>query len=85
MLALYEACAVHDITSNTACPDELADGFPGTSIMDNDDFQDDTLTGADTSHRTNVMFVQPDDVVALHSEEDRPSLQLPICLLMLIV
>ena len=27
--------------------------------MDNDDFKDDTLTGANTSHRTNVMFVQP--------------------------
>ena len=36
---------------------ELTDGFPGTAILDNDDFQDDTLTGADTSHCTNVMFV----------------------------
>ncbi len=76
VLALYEAWAVHDIKSNTTCPDELADGFPGTGIMDNDDFQDDTLTGADTSHRTNVMFIQPDNVVGVQSEEDRPSLQL---------
>lgn len=66
VLALYEAWAVHDIKSNSTCPDELADGFPGTSIMDNDD----------TSHRTNVMFVQPDDVEAVHFEEDRPILQL---------
>lgn len=45
-------------------------------ILDNDDFKDDTLTGADTSHRTNVMFVQPDDVTSMDSEEGRPILQL---------
>ena len=75
-LALYEAWAMDDVKTNSTCPDELADGFPGTAILDNDDFQDDTLTGADTSHRTNVMFVQPDDVVPLDSEEDRSDLQL---------
>ena len=30
--------------------------------MDNDDFKDDTLTGANTSHRINVMFVQSSNV-----------------------
>lgn len=30
----------------------------GVIIVDNDDFQDDTLTGGNTSHRTNVMYVQ---------------------------
>ena len=29
-----------------------------------DDFQDDTLISVDTSHQTNVMFTQSDDVVA---------------------
>ena len=43
--------------------------------MDNDDFQDDTLTGAETSHRTNVMFVQPEDTVDKVSE-DREKLTL---------
>ena len=37
--------------------------------MDNDDFQDDTLTGAETSHRTNVMFVQPEYTVDKVSED----------------
>jgi len=31
--------------------------------MDHDDCREDTLTGANTSHRTNVMFVQPDNIV----------------------
>ena len=43
--------------------------------MDNDDFQDDTLNGAEASHRTNVMFVQPEDTVDKVSE-DREKLTL---------
>ena len=32
--------------------------------MDNDDFKTDTLTGAsETNHRTNVMFVQNEDLI----------------------
>jgi len=42
--------------------------MPGTAVMDNDDFKDDTLTGAGTSHRTNVMFVQPYDLVNTTSD-----------------
>ena len=74
--SLYESWVMHAITANSTCPDELAEGYPGTGILDNDYFQDDTLTGADTSHRTNVMFVQPDDVAAIKSEEDQSPLQL---------
>ena len=76
VLALYDTWAMDDIKTNETCPLELADGFPGTGVLDNDDFKDDTLTGADTSHRTNVMFVQPDDVEPVDSEEDRSVLQL---------
>ena len=36
------------------CPAEIAEGKVGTVIIDNDDFKDVT-----TSHRTNMMFVQP--------------------------
>ena len=43
--------------------------------MDNDDFQDDTLTGAETSQRTNVMFVQPEDT-ADKVNEDREEVTL---------
>ena len=76
VLALYESWAMYDIKANSTCPDTLADGFPWTGILDYDDFQDDTLTGADTSHRTNVMFVQPDDVATIDSREDHSPLQL---------
>ena len=43
--------------------------------MNNDDFQDDTLTGAETCHQTNVMFAQPEDTVDKVSE-DREKLTL---------
>ena len=41
------------------CPNEIAENTPGVIIVDNDDFRNDTLIGGDTSHRTNVMYVQP--------------------------
>lgn len=76
VLDLYNAWTMDDIKANTTCPDELADGFPGTGVLDNDDFKDDTLTGADTTHRTNVMFVQPEYITPIESEKDRPILSL---------
>ncbi len=53
---------MYDIKQNKTCPEELAVCIPGAAIMDNDDFKDDTLTGANSSHCTNVMFVQPLDM-----------------------
>ena len=50
---------------NDGCPEELAEYLPGVAIMDTDDFQDNTLTGAETAHQTNVMFVQPEDTVEI--------------------
>ena len=41
------------------CLAEIAEGKAGTVIIDSDDFKDDDLTGGATSHRTNMMFVQP--------------------------
>ena len=41
------------------CPAEIAEGKVGIVIIDNDDFKDGDLTGVTTSHRTNMMFVQP--------------------------
>ncbi len=37
---------------NDVCPRELAVGIPGTAVMDNDDFREDTLTG-----KTSVSFL----------------------------
>ena len=50
---------MHDLQLCAECPNEIAENTPGVIIVDNDDFQNDTLTGGDTSHRTNVMYVQP--------------------------
>eukprot|EP00112_Aurelia_sp_Birch-Aquarium-sp1_P018096 Seg4270.2 transcript_id=Seg4270.2/GoldUCD/mRNA.D3Y31 product="hypothetical protein" protein_id=Seg4270.2/GoldUCD/D3Y31 len=69
---LYATWALQDIRLG-CCPREIASGYPATAVMDNDDFKDDTLTGADTSHRTNVMFVQREELqTSCHS--DRPVL-----------
>ena len=72
VLVLYEALAMDDVKTNSTCLDELANGFPGTAILGNDD----TSICADTSHPTNDMLVHPDDVVPLDSEDDRSGLQL---------
>ena len=39
------------------CPNEIAENIPGVIVVDNDDFRNDALTGGDTSHRTNLMYV----------------------------
>lgn len=44
-LDLEAAWAAEDIEKNVICPEELDNGVPGTCIMDNDDFKEDTLTG----------------------------------------
>ena len=56
---LFDAWTYDDVENGEVCPDELAIGKPGTAIIDNDDFKDDSLTG-ETSHRTNMMFIQPE-------------------------
>ena len=58
MLLLKDAWAVHDLQLCADCPNEIAEDKPGVIIVDNDNFQNDTLTGGNTSHRTNVMYVQ---------------------------
>ncbi len=49
---------MHDLQLCTDCPIEIMEDKPGVIIVDNDDFHNDTLTGANTSHRTNVMYVK---------------------------
>ena len=68
VLALYDTWAQYDIEENQVYPEKLAVGMPCTGIMDNDDFKDDTLTGESTLHRTNVKFVQPEDVAKLPTD-----------------
>ena len=58
VLLLKDAWAVHDLQLCADYPNEIAEDKPGVIIVDNDDFQNDTLTCVNTSHRTNVMYVQ---------------------------
>ena len=42
----------------------IANKYPAVVVMDNEDFNTDTLTGAsETNHRTNVMLVQNEDLI----------------------
>ena len=59
LLFLHECWALDKFERQLVCPEEIAEGKAGTIIIDNDDFKDDDLTGGATSHRTNMMFVQP--------------------------
>ena len=60
---ILDTWAYNDIEQHSICPEEIAEGIPGTAIIDNDDFKDDDLTGGTTSHRTNMMFVQPEKYI----------------------
>ena len=46
-------------------------------MLDNDDFQDDTLTCSNTSHRTNVMFVQTENLLSSSSDSSKLTLAKP--------
>lgn len=59
VLLLRYAWALHDLEKCSECPNEIAENTPGVIVVDNDYFRNDTLTGGDTSHHTNVMYVQP--------------------------
>lgn len=54
VLLLRDVWAMHDLERCS----EITEGVPSISIIDNDDFRNDTLTGGGTSHRTNWMFLQ---------------------------
>ena len=70
---IYATWAKQDVVSGS-CPFEIAYALPGTAVMDNDDFKDDTFMGANTSHGTNVMFVQPENQARVDLENRRPVL-----------
>ena len=50
--------AMHDLERCSVCPDKITEGEPSISIINNDDFNNDTLTGGGTAHRCNWMFLQ---------------------------
>jgi len=58
VLFLRDLWTMHDLERCSVCPDEITEGEPSISIIDNDDFNNDTLTGGGTAHRCNWMFLQ---------------------------
>ncbi|CAB1416359.1 unnamed protein product [Pleuronectes platessa] len=58
VLLLRDVWTMHDLERCSVCPEQIAEGKPSISIIDNDDFRNDTLTGGGTSHRCNWMFLQ---------------------------
>ena len=72
VLMLRDFWVFSDLKCSPNCPPELAFGKPAVAVVDNDDFNSDTLTGAGQAHRTNVMFVQPETFdEPLENQEDR--------------
>ncbi|KAI4816806.1 hypothetical protein KUCAC02_009112 [Chaenocephalus aceratus] len=61
VLLLRDVWTMHDLERCSVCPAEIAEGEPSISIIDNDDFRNDTLTGGGTSHRCNWMFLQREE------------------------
>ena len=72
---LYPSWTKSDVEKG-ASPPEIAENVPGVVIMDNDDFKSDTLIGkSESNHRTNVMFVQSEDLVNSKSlRREKPTL-----------
>ena len=58
VLLMIDAWTVYDLQHCIKCLVGIAEKQPGVIIVDNDDFHTDTLAGANTSHRTDVMYVQ---------------------------
>ena len=63
ILQLWEWCALCDLENGSVCVPELDISKPGIQIVDNDDICNDTLTGAVTSHRSNIMYNQLSNLV----------------------
>ena len=49
---------MHDLEQCSVCSDEINEREPSISIIDNDDFSNDKLTGGGTADRCNWMFLQ---------------------------
>ena len=49
---------MYDLKRCSVCPVDIAEEKPSISIIDNDAFLNDTLTGEGTTHRCNWMFLQ---------------------------
>ena len=69
-ISYHDVLMLRDFSVEKWPPFELAEGIAAIAIVDNDDFKSDTLTGSNQSHRTNVMFIQPESDSHVCPEED---------------
>ena len=67
---LRDFWVVNDLKLSINCPFELAERKAAIAIVGNHEFKSDTLTGSNQSHRTNVMFIQPESDTHVCPEED---------------
>ena len=63
ILHLRDWWALCDLENASICPPGLGIGKPSIQIVDNDDFRNDTVTGASASHLTNIMHIRYSDLV----------------------
>ena len=49
------------------CPNNITKGVPAVTIVDNDDFMEDCLTGGDTSHYKNLLMTQLNMLTRIHN------------------
>ena len=56
VLLLKDTWAVHDQQLCFDCHNQIADDKPGAIIVDNDGFQNNTLTGGNISHCNKFLF-----------------------------
>ena len=49
---------MHDLERCSVCPDEITEEKQSISIIDNDDFLNDTLTGGGTTYHSNWTFLR---------------------------
>jgi len=57
VLFLRDIWTMHDLEQCSVCSDEINEGEPSISIIDNDDFSNDALTGGGTAHHCIWMFL----------------------------
>ena len=49
---------MYNLKRCSICSDQIAEKVPSISIIDNDDFRNNALTGGGTAHLTNWMYLQ---------------------------
>ena len=60
---IFKISRLCDLENASICPTVLGIGKPGIQIAGIDNFRNDTLTEAGTSHRTDIMYMQHSGLV----------------------